>query len=457
MRDFPYTVVAGDSFSKIARVRYGAEKAFLSLASYNKIDPKSTLSIGQKLKLPETLFYNDVDVPSNSVVVRQANLILPEVADHAAGPASVAIGDKAEFAVDRFKAGVTADDKANNGWKIDVFLKDGTKKETLETTKAKPAFATVTPEKLVIDKVPGSWANGSFQVFPLVRKADPAVSVKTSVTMKPVELSRSKQRPGHFSRTTGSFTDVADDMTFSDYTVDQYKKINLFTMMDDAPEIPPSNTPFGPVPGRPAGLLHRSDKDLFDEMEFMCTTYFSTSPLEAVVRSIIKKFKDKGPLRAAAQNTRSDAFTDPVLTKAALDHHSMKDFVETAKDETVRAIVAAGLDPLGIKTFVMPRSPIFHDKSDIVNGLTIIINDTWAYDVDLVDYQLLDPKKFKGKIKVTVYDHFGLDQPDLDANLFKPYGAIDGFRAWFILQHLRGYIPFWTVLETEAVIEGSLP
>lgn len=457
MRDYPYTVVAGDSFSKVAQVRYGAEKAFLSLASYNKIDPASTLSVGQKLRLPETIFYKDVDVPSNSVVVRQANVILPEVAKHVAGPAKVDIGGKAEFTIDQFKAGTAEDDKANNGWKIEVFLKDGSKKETIEPEKTKPAFVTSAPDKLVVDKVPGSWANGSFQVFPKVRKTDPAVMVKTSVAMKPIELSRSRQRPGFYSRTTKSYSDIADDMTFSDYTVDQYKKINLFTMMDASPAVPPTMTPFGPMPGKPAGLLHQSDTELFNVMESMCTTLFSTPPLEAVVRSIIKKFKDKGPIRTAAKNTRADAFTDPVLTKAALDHQSMKDFVATAKDLSIKAIVAAGQDPAAAKTFVMPRSPIFHDASDIVNGLTIIINDTWAYDVDLVDYHLLDAKKFQGRIKITVYDHFGLDQPDLDANLFKPYGAVDGFRAWFILQHLRGYIPFWTVIETEADIDGSLP
>ncbi len=456
MRDFPYTVKAGDSFSKIARLRYGAEKAFLSLASYNKIDPKSTLSVGQKLKLPETLLYNDVDVPSNSVVVRQANVILPEVAEHIAGPTTIKIGDKAEYAIDRFKAGATDDDKANSGWKIEVFFKDGTKKETLEPEKTKPSFVTNTPSKLTIDKVPGSWANGSFQVFPVVRKADTAVSVKTSVTMKPVELSRSKQRPGHFSRTSGSFTDVADDMTVSDYTVARYKRINLFTAADDLPAIPSIPTPFGPTPARAEGLLLRTDTELFDEMEFMCTTYFSTSPLQAVVLSIIRKFKDKGPIRAGAQNTRADAFTDPVLTKAALDHHSMKDFIAKAKEQSVDAIRIANLDPLDVKPFTISPQPLFHDTADIINGLTITINDTWAYDVDLIDYQLLDAKKFKGKIRITVYDHFGLDQPDLDANLFKPFGVVDGFRAWFILEHLRGYIPFWTVIETEAEIEGSL-
>lgn len=442
MRDYPYTVVAGDSFSKIARLRYGAEKAYLSLASYNKIKPESTLSIGQKLRLPETIFYNDVDAPSNSVVVRQANVILPEVADHVAGPAKIDIGGKAEFSVDRFKAGITEDDKANNGWKIDVFLKDGTKKETLEPEKTKPAFVTSSPGKLVIDKVPGSWANGSFQVFPKVRKTDPAVMVKTNVAMKPIELSRSSQRPGRFSRRTGSFTDVADDMTFSDYTSARYAAINKLCWADIH------------VPGL---MGSQTDTEVFHAMESMCTSLFAQGDLEGNIKRMIAKFKDKGPIRTANYNTERDAYTDPVLTKAVLGHQSMKDFVAEAQSSTSKAIIDASLDVTSLVQFAMKRRIVFHDTSDIVGGLTIAINDTWAHDIDLIDYQLVDAKRFKGRIKIKVYDHFGLDEPDLDIAWSKPYGELAGFRAWFMLQHLRGYIPFWTVIETEAEIEGSLP
>lgn len=456
MREYSYTVKSGDSFWEVAKARYGAEKAYLSLASYNKIAPESVLTVGQKLKLPETLFYNDVDKPSNSVVVRQANVILPEVAEHVAGPVTTKIGDKTQYQVDKYLAGAAAEDKANSGWKIDVFFQDGTKKETIEPGKSKPAYITAAPDRISVDKVPGTWANGSFQVFSLVRKPNPAASVKTKVEMKAVELSRSAQRPGFYSRTTKSFTDIADDMQWNDFTVDQYKKINLFTLADAAPAIPPILTPLGGSPGRPAGLLHRPDNELFDEMEAMCTSYFSTPPLEACIQRMITKFKDNGPVRKARQNTRADAFVDPVLTTAVLKHQSMKDFVEAAQKSTVNALKVASLDPNDVAKFTLPRSPIFHDAADIRDGLTITINDTWAYDIDLVDFHLLDAKRFRGKIRIVVYDHFGLDKPDLDANLFKPYGLIDGFRAWFILQHLRGYIPFWTVIETEADIEGSL-
>lgn len=442
MRDYPYTVAAGDSFSKIAKLRYGAEKAFLSLASYNKIDPESTLSVGQKLRLPETIFYKDVDVPSNSVVVRQANVILPEVADHLAGPAKIDIGGKAEFSIDRFKAGIAEDDKANNGWKIDVFLKDGTKKETLEPEKTKPAFVTSSPGKLVIDKVPGSWANGSFQVFPKVRKTDPAVMAKTAVTMKPVELSRSKQRPGFYSRKTKSFTDVADDMVINDYTASSYAGINKFCWTDIN------------VPGM---MGSQTDNELFHAMESMCTSLFAQGDLEGNIKRMIAKFKDKGLRRTTNYNTERDAYSDPVLTKAVLGHQSMKDFVEEAKENSKAALITAALDPLAAKAFTMRSRIVFHDKSDILGGLTIAINDTWAYDIDLVDYHLLDAKRFKGRIKIKVYDHFGLDEPDLDIAWTKPYGELAGFRAWFMLQHLRGYLPFWTVVETEADIEGALP
>ena len=91
-------------------------------------------------------------------------------------------------------------------------------------------------------------------------------------------------------------------------------------------------------------------------------------------------------------------------------------------------------------------------------------------------------------MKVKIFDHFGLDVDDI-----KKFGtaelvieklprekleklikniptlavlaislairsltnqAAEGFRAWFILQHYRGYRPFITVMEKEITIEG---
>ena len=53
--------------------------------------------------------------------------------------------------------------------------------------------------------------------------------------------------------------------------------------------------------------------------------------------------------------------------------------------------------------------------------------------------------EIKGKYQVILWDHFGLDKPDLER--FYSYGA--GFRAWFILQHRYGYRPFLTKIVFE--------
>ena len=61
---------------------------------------------------------------------------------------------------------------------------------------------------------------------------------------------------------------------------------------------------------------------------------------------------------------------------------------------------------------------------------------------------------YTGQFNVVLYDHFGLDQPDVE----KKYRFLAGFRAWFILQHLRrfSYKPFITRAEMTYDFEGSL-
>lgn len=100
---------------------------------------------------------------------------------------------------------------------------------------------------------------------------------------------------------------------------------------------------------------------------------------------------------------------------------------------------------------------MLNTTSDKFWGPTIAINDTWAYDVDIQNYTPSADGTYTAELRVILYDHFGLDVPDLDISLwkpFKPYGLAGLFRAWFILQHVRGYRPFITVIDTIHPIEG---
>lgn len=81
----------------------------------------------------------------------------------------------------------------------------------------------------------------------------------------------------------------------------------------------------------------------------------------------------------------------------------------------------------------------FNTFGDILRGMALAVDDTSAYKIFLLDYELVSPNTFNCKLKVDIYDHFGLDKSDVSKKIFY-YGA--GFRAWYVLQHLKGYKPF---------------
>ncbi|CCZ07008.1 type VI secretion system tube protein TssD [uncultured Culturomica sp.] len=86
-------------------------------------------------------------------------------------------------------------------------------------------------------------------------------------------------------------------------------------------------------------------------------------------------------------------------------------------------------------------------------GYTIALNDIWSTEIVIKDYEL-NGNSYKGSYRVTLWDHFGLDAPDLDAGKVAAYGA--GFRAWFILQHFRGYKPFITKITFDRTFKGEI-
>lgn len=101
------------------------------------------------------------------------------------------------------------------------------------------------------------------------------------------------------------------------------------------------------------------------------------------------------------------------------------------------------------------RYPVFNTNADRAEGLQIAINDTWGNSVEVNNYELKNGK-FKGNLHFTIYDHFGLDRPDVE----KTYVNLQGFKSWFVLQHYdyyRGkYKPFATVSEIDVPFEGVI-
>lgn len=50
--------------------------------------------------------------------------------------------------------------------------------------------------------------------------------------------------------------------------------------------------------------------------------------------------------------------------------------------------------------------------------MALAVDDTSAYKIFLLDYELVSPNTFNCKLKVDIYDHFGLDKSDVSKKSF---------------------------------------
>lgn len=99
------------------------------------------------------------------------------------------------------------------------------------------------------------------------------------------------------------------------------------------------------------------------------------------------------------------------------------------------------------------RSPAYtwSENWNVLRGETIALNDIWAAEVILKEVKM-NGEDYTAKYEVTLWDHFGLDKPDMEK--FYSYGA--GFRAWFVLQHIFGYKPFLTRIKFTKELKNNL-
>jgi hypothetical protein len=78
-----------------------------------------------------------------------------------------------------------------------------------------------------------------------------------------------------------------------------------------------------------------------------------------------------------------------------------------------------------------------------------------ATKVMITEYKL-NGSKYTLKYQVTLWDHFGLDKPDMEKIHNLVPIAAEAFICWFILQHLRGYKPFVTKITFERSFSGDI-
>lgn len=91
----------------------------------------------------------------------------------------------------------------------------------------------------------------------------------------------------------------------------------------------------------------------------------------------------------------------------------------------------------------------------LLGGMTLSINDLWGSSVDISTLEVKG-NSYNGVLHFQLYDHFGLDQPDVE----KIYVNLAGFRAWFVLQHYDAfngkYKPFINVFDYYVPFSGTL-
>lgn len=199
---------------------------------------------------------------------------------------------------------------------------------------------------------------------------------------------------------------------------------------------------------------------LFSELEDMSTSLFSTGDFETVILDMISHFRD---------GTGTD-YVNEYLSKAAYNHESTQKYIDDIKTEITQRLTINGgnIHDLEYKEELKESAdslyhwienctedPTYRELTDIVNGLTICVNDTWGCTVEVNQYTF-DGEHFSGTLHFCLYDHFGLDQPDVE----KIYVNLAGFRAWYVLQHYDqfngAYAPFVTLMEYDVPFEGEI-
>ena len=91
---------------------------------------------------------------------------------------------------------------------------------------------------------------------------------------------------------------------------------------------------------------------------------------------------------------------------------------------------------------------------DTYTGLTFAIHQWTSSQVDLTSLHV-DGNNYSGTLRFTFQDTFGLDTEDINQ-----FGALAGFRYWYILQHYDkykgSYVPFDTIVTIDYDFSGKI-
>lgn len=213
----------------------------------------------------------------------------------------------------------------------------------------------------------------------------------------------------------------------------------------------------------------RDDNYLFWDFRETAKLYFAEGELEGNLDRMIDKFK----------NNEGGIYEDRILTKHIVEHSNTTDFCILVEDYIAEQL-KNNLKNLQILEDKEPYFEIGHQKffnkskgernklfskpaysynkglREASKGLTISLNDIWASEIILKEIIFENEIIYSAKYEVILWDHFGLDFPDIQKKFIAYPSIKEVFICWMVLQHLRGYKPFITKISFEKTFTESL-
>lgn len=203
-----------------------------------------------------------------------------------------------------------------------------------------------------------------------------------------------------------------------------------------------------------------SDEYIFWDFEQTATLLFARGEMQDVLKDMIAKFK----------RNEGGIYENPLLTKVIKDNKNTLAYCQSLQDYMAEKLKTAkgNLKLLEDKeAYFQIQDRLDKDKhftrpafgwrqdGNVLRGETITLNDIWATEVFITDYHRTE-EDYTIKYTVTLWDHFGLDIPDMEKIFNVVPSANEAFACWFVLQHLRGYKPFITKITFEQEFKGNL-
>src|SRR5690554_4942153 len=413
-------------------------------------------------------------VATSAPVEQEEKKVLVEKVE---GEAEALLGQSVIYKITQYSEIPSAEDKKNVKWELKI---DGNSKSINETGES---------VKIKIEK---EWAGKTLTVMPFLNKPTDDVSVKTKVvawdlprvlteTLQQEGLEEDGKRArdmhvGYYNTATRKL--IHTDEKFSTEKIENdYVKDKIFKEE-----------------------IYLSDNELFSRFEKLIKAT-SIGALKQNNLAMLDKFKMVKTTAPLNSKDFIDTYSNSILTEKVFDHPNTEEFISHIKEQFHSTLTEnnGNINKVDLTEKVIyddrprfstpldPNEPlaIVDDGNlDILKGLMIAVNDTWGFRVTATDYDLAsDADSYQVEMQVKIFDGFGLDVEDIEKfghldehknkTLLLPLLfpkvtqatiaarelmmiAAEGFRAWFILQHFKGFRPFITEMEKTFTFQGSI-